>query len=211
MPFIPVANGVQLVVELESNTGAQANLVLGVRFMLPAVLGTLATFAASVADFFGGEAVRPWSSGWAVTGTHEYGLDTADAPTFTDHAGTIANPYPISGTHTGTRMSDQVAVVNTLQTGMRGRSQHGRNYWPGVSEADLDGYSDLFPIVVEQWNTFMADFIENMVLAETPLVVISRYSGGTPRLAGVMTNVVDNRCEHKLGTQRRRLMGTFGG
>lgn len=210
MPFIPVANGVELVIDFTPNNGKIQHVVLGVRVDAPAALATLIDITKAVADFIGSEIIRPWSSFYAVTGIKASALDTVASPSYQNTVGGTVHDFPIAGTITGNAATSQVAVVNTLQTGNRGRSYRGRNYWPGVPFSYLVDDSTITPAAVLSWDVFIDDFIAFMSSNTTPIVVISRHADHAPRVAGVMTPVLDCRAEAKLGTQRRRVAGVFG-
>ncbi len=211
MPFIPVFNGVQLVIDWIEDTGATAKIILGVQFDVPAVLDTLEELVNYVIDTLASPAVRPWTTHWGINGVTAYGLDTDSSPTYTNTHGTMSVTLPILGTLGGFSATDQVAAVNTMQTGMRGRSHRGRNYWPGVPTASMSDTSTLSPALVADWDTYIDAFIAAMVANSTPLVVISRFADHAARTEGLMTHIIDCRTEAKVGTQRRRVRGTFGG
>lgn len=208
MAFIPVANGVELVFNFDSDDLATAKLVFGVQLTLPAALDTLFAIISTAATSIGMASTKPWSTHWVLHSMTANALDSATAPTVT--AGD--SPMPIAGSGSGACAPDNCCVVATMQSGLRGRSYRGRNYWPGIPSAELATDSALLAASVAQWETFIDDsLITPMAAAEFPLCVISRHHDGAPRSEGIMTNIIGCRVETKLGTQRRRLTGSFGG
>lgn len=103
---------------------------------------------------------------------------------------------------------DNVAMVVTLQTSLRGRSNRGRNYVPGLPYAVLADTS--------QWTTLsiaaMKETYDALLtaLSSTPfsLTVVSRYTNNAPRVVGTHTPVSEIIVRNKIGTQRRRVLGT---
>lgn len=126
--------------------------------------------------------------------------------------GPTATSTPIGvrvGGTSGDGMPGSVALCVSFRTGARGRSFRGRNYVPGVVEANVSN------------NVISATWSESVVLAYQQLlipdeylpvsqewVVVSRYANNQPRAQGIATPVtqvlvVDNFVD----SQRRRLPG----
>ena len=210
MAFIPVANGVELVIDFVNAVGDTNKVVLGIALDVPGTLSTLFDLTKAVIDFFGASTVRPWVSSASLAAVKATALDSDSAPTVTNTAGGDVSTLPIAGTIAGGGTGSQVAALVTTQTGFRGRSFRGRNYWPCVPLSYLASPDALTDTAVAAWNTLVDDFIVAMNINATPLQVISRHHDHAPRTSGVMTPILHGRAEHKLGTQRRRVGGTFG-
>lgn len=109
------------------------------------------------------------------------------------------------GTDGGNYAPNQVAMCVTLQSAVRGRSQRGRNYLPGVSR---DHLQDAKTWAAAQCTTVENDYNSGnlAVIAGgwTP-VILSRISGGAYRALGQVTPVANYRANQAVATIRGRL------
>lgn len=114
---------------------------------------------------------------------------------------------PLTGSMAGNSLPSNVAWCLKKQTAYAGRSFRGRIYHPGMGEAEVSGnYVDgtYAANVLDAYN-YIVDNVTG-VGQGFEMVVVSYFSGGAPRSAGLATVVsgivhVDLRVD----TQRRRL------
>jgi hypothetical protein len=132
-----------------------------------------------------------------------YGTDLTSATSFastnTDQAG---NPGALSGAS----LPGGTTFAISFRTANRGRSGRGRNYWPGLMEADVTGNL----LSAGAADSFLAVYQR---LIDSPPTgwtwgVVSRYHNGAPRSTGIfqpITNVIYT--DLAVDSQRRRLAG----
>jgi len=109
------------------------------------------------------------------------------------------------GTNVGEPLPAQSAMVVTFLTGIRGRSYRGRNYVPGITQAEIAN--------VNQWSAGTVTAVgAAYVLLQTALVaagvnhvVLSRFLAGVPRALGHTQIVESYVAKTLIATQRRRL------
>lgn len=102
-------------------------------------------------------------------------------------------------------MSGNVAFCITHRTANIGRSYRGRTYLAGLPESmvannNLD--SAMASALADGFDTLRA----GLLTANLTLCVVSLYSGGAPRAAGVATAITESLArDTRVDTQRRRL------
>jgi hypothetical protein len=112
---------------------------------------------------------------------------------------------PLQGSAASPSLPNNCALVLTKRTLLRGRSFRGRVYMPGLLEANVTGST------VAAVNVASYVSLHNMLLLfdigteNAELVVVSRFTGGAPRAAGVVTNVTNFTSDGIVDSQRRRL------
>jgi len=97
------------------------------------------------------------------------------------------------------------ALVVTLETGLRGRSFRGRNFFPGLPLADLDSPLEWKITTVAGFTSFYETLDSDQAAAGYAMEVLSRFSGGAPRAIGVPTPVIAIQAKVPVYTQRGRL------
>jgi hypothetical protein len=105
------------------------------------------------------------------------------------------------GTAGGNAVPNQVCQVVTLRTGLAGRSNRGRQYWPGLQESTVSGSGftwDSADLANNQ--TAAAGWRSAMRGADMNPAVLSRTLSSLRECTSV-------QAQPKLGTQRRRLSG----
>jgi hypothetical protein len=105
---------------------------------------------------------------------------------------------------TGSQESPQVAVLIRKNTGFAGRSQRGRNYWPGIREADVEISGNLVVGTRTAWQdaaTFFLAQFSGGGLAVTDMVLL--HDSGSPTSGATL--VTSYTVDSKVATQRRRL------
>jgi hypothetical protein len=125
---------------------------------------------------------------------------------------TYTTNLPASGQLAGSILPNNVTFCISLRTGNAGRSFRGRNYVPGIRSTDVTS-SDPNLLSVGRSNTLVAAYqqlINPTYFGTTPyrLVIVSRFSNGNPRTAGIATPVTAVLAvDRVLDSMRRRLPG----
>jgi hypothetical protein len=130
-----------------------------------------------------------------------------------DELGGLSREYttsmPIVGTNVGPSLPNNVSVVTTFNTGIRGRSYRGRAYWNGLTESMVVANTlDSSPLAG------INAFWENVRIEEPStgepiyqMCVVSYVSGGVLRAVPLATPITSVNTNATLDSQRRRLPG----
>lgn len=93
----------------------------------------------------------------------------------------------------------QVALLVQKRTGLAGRRNRGRFYWPwAVAEASVDELGRITPSTVVDFQNAFDNFLEALETEGVPMRVLHN-TAGTP------ADVIQLRVSNVVGTQRRRL------
>lgn len=200
MAFIPTPDGVKVCMRFVKG-GQQCCNVFHVKIDVPADESVLT----AIGEIF--------TTSWIDHLQAQTSTDTTlEAVEVTDisTAGGIGIEYatglPQTGTLGGGIMPNNVTVATKLTTGRTGRSYRGRFYYTGISGSHLtaDGQhvvAGLQPII----QAFIEQLLTNLGLNGWQLAVLSLFTGGAPRAAGVLTEVLGALVNSTLDSQRRRL------
>lgn len=200
-PFIPVANVLQANVRF-SLDGQQIENVLN--FAYPAGdFSDSADVVWGILDINWWDALRETLSTDIVNvETYMVDLTSASGPTATY----IAFSNPAGEVPVGA-IPNNSALCVTHRTLARGRSFRGRSYISALPESIVTGSRVAGGNALVVSDAFNAMRVAASA-AGTPFVIVSRYSGGLPRVAGVATPVsVSLVIDNVLDSQRRRLPG----
>lgn len=107
--------------------------------------------------------------------------------------GAVGDPSPAS-----------VTLVASHRTGRTGRSRRGRNYIPGLAQAEVDG-NDASQGLVTDIASVYTRLATELDLADMDLVVYSLVTGGAKRVVPIATLVTSTIVNSGIDTQRRRL------
>lgn len=130
-------------------------------------------------------------------------LSTATGPSVTVNAPT---PLP-HGVSPVAGLPGNVALCVSLRTVNRGRSFRGRNFVPGLPESAVVG-NTVDPTVVSAVQAAYNGIPAAIVTSPWDWVVVSRFTAGAPRAAGVATPVLTAIVvDPFVDSQRRRLTG----
>ena len=142
-------------------------------------------------------------------------LVTIKATDLASETGSVINHQaglPVVGTSVSPSLPNNVALVITKRTALRGRSFRGRIFHPGLTEAAVLGnqvppasVTDLVGI----WSTLLTIDLP-IALEDAVMAVVSRFSEGQPRVTGVTTFVTNLTSDGTVDSQRRRLPGRGG-
>jgi hypothetical protein len=132
---------------------------------------------------------------------------TTDLTTQTGPTDTLAYVTPIPGERAHESLPNNVALTVSFRTAARGRSARGRNYIAGLSD-DQVLHNTVDASVASGLAAAYNDIPARLEGLGYGWVVVSKKSGGVPRVAGlarpVTTAIVVDRT---VDSQRRRLPG----
>lgn len=114
---------------------------------------------------------------------------------------------PSPGLQTGDPMPNNVALVMSLRTALRGRSFRGRIYVGGISESNALGNEVLGTLRdahVLRWSQLIV-FTGGVLTPDLTMVVLSYFSGGAVRGTPVATPVATISANTRFDTMRRRM------
>ena len=116
---------------------------------------------------------------------------------------------PAAGPQGSPSLPNNVAVVFTKRTELRGRSFRGRIYQPGLVEGAVVANSVTNPTLQNLRNGWDGMRLLTLTIAvdEALMVVVSRYADKAPRVTGVATLVSAITTDGVIDSQRRRLPG----
>lgn len=166
-----------------------------------------ATSLGSLAAQFLGWATLSWAPIVHTTVVVDF-IQSVDQSVDSGAQAIVAPGTTLHGGVGGTPLSNNVSYCVSFRTGLTGRSNRGRNYIPGISQANLitpnridatyraavvSAYQDLLPggsVTIGDW------------------VVASRFHNKLPRTTGVTTPITSViTVDDILDSQRRRLPG----
>jgi hypothetical protein len=155
------------------------------------------TTAADVAD----DIEAAWASSIKNAQSDSTMLVSTSVTPLDGTAAATITPVNITGTNTEDPVPDSIAAIVTLRTGLAGRSNRGRMYWPGMGVDMLsgDGYTldssfiTGFQSAVDSWHSAMSGTSETL--------------GVLSRALSSFREVTSLEVRRTIGTQRRRLTG----
>lgn len=116
-------------------------------------------------------------------------------------AAAVVVPYALDGANTNDTVTDSLSAIVTLRTGIAGRSNRGRMYWPGMGVEGLggDGFS---------WSSsFIAGFQSAVDSWHSAMAATDETLGVLSRKLSSFREVTQLEARSNIGTQRRRLTG----
>lgn len=111
---------------------------------------------------------------------------------------------PSAGTAVGADLPSNVAAVVTFYTGYTGRSNRGRVYMAGMSDAAVTT-NTLGTSYVTSMLTAWAAFRTDLEAVDATHVVASFYHNNEPRLVGTHNEIIEYGMNNVVDTQRRRI------
>lgn len=122
---------------------------------------------------------------------------------------TITTGLPLAGLITSTpSLPNNVAIVMTKRTPLRGRSFRGRLYHPGLVEGEVVNNQVVSGRVTGLLNSYNSLIeITDIESDVNQMVVVSRYANNAPRVTGVATPVFNFTTDGMIDSMRRRLPG----
>lgn len=199
MAFIPLPNGIKVSVEFEL-AGQQVVITLWFKGSAPATALELNDLNVAVLDWAQDNLLPILSTGILLTGATATAQDSDSAPT---------NYHALSPAQNGAVAADSVpnnvALVTSFLTALRGRSYRGRTYLPGIPANALSDASTAGAAVVTAIAEAFAALSDVETITGLEHVVASHFTGGAPRTTAVGTPVTGYRTGSILDSQRRRL------
>lgn len=104
-------------------------------------------------------------------------------------------------------MPNNVALVMSLRTGIRGRSYRGRVYVGGIPESNALGNNALAAYrdaLVDRYDDLLI-FAVGIGIPDAQLVVLSYFANGVVRASPVATPVSSVTADTRFDTMRRRM------
>lgn len=201
MPYIPVPNTAQL--ELIYDWGGQVcETVLHYVKASPWTVDLLTDLCES--------ATLEWDAVMQTQMPTTLSLIGVRATDLASQTGAVVNygtGLPLAGTAVSPSLPNNVALVVTKRTALRGRSYRGRLYHPGLNEGQVTGNivgPSSVATIVGLWNNFLSLAVTG---DEANMCVVSRYNNLAPRVTGVATLVTNLTSDGFVDSQRRRLPG----
>jgi len=131
-----------------------------------------------------------------------FSLEAFNAP-----SSTVIEDLPAAGTNSSAiPLPNNVTFAVKWITGLRGRSYRGRTFSLGVTEDQRSGNS-LQPTALTGYLIAYGALITALDVAGHPLAVVSKVTLGSPRVAGIATEIIGLSIDDTLDSQRRRLPG----
>lgn len=202
MPYIPSVNTVQAEL-IYTWDGQFCETVL---HYVPTVLGwtsvELAELGAALVALWNVNIKPSVAATLALTA-----VTLTDLNTQTGEVYNVASGLPIVGTNASPSLPNNVAIVLTKRTALRGRSYRGRIYHPGLTEGAVVNNNVPSPgigTIIAGWNAFLSVTTSSHVWK---MVVMSRYNANSPRVTATTTQVTGLTSDGSIDSQRRRLPG----
>ena len=119
-----------------------------------------------------------------------------------------SSSLPVTGTHTGQPMPNNVTLAVHWGTGRAGRSYQGRTYHLGLWAGQVADNQVITAEVasIQQKYEDLRTTLDNATLA-VEFGVLSKYTHGAPRPEGILTPITGVSVDAILDSQRRRLPG----
>lgn len=200
MAFIPFAAGVAEIHLNGEVDGIPCQNIIGAKFNAGAASQSDGQALATAVE------ASIITNNWLTHMNQNFELISVEVIDLTSASGwTAAQSSLTSGAITTAPVQSQVALVTTFLTAKRGRSYRGRNFLPGLSQADLNDSRTWSSTTLTNWGARYADVASDINTAGWTPVVLSRIQGGVPLSLGVTTPITGYRPNALLGTIRGRL------
>jgi len=202
MPFVPVV-GVALAEIRLLLFGQRIELTQYYNFDDPPPTSAMDTLAASLITWFDTELSTPLSSNLSLREVAVTDLSTATSPQVT------AVPVTsVAGKDDSPSTPGNVALCVSFRTIFRGRSFRGRNFVPGIPADQIVGNTINDPVAGAIQDAYFQLLSDHSSSLDGQWGVVSRFTGGAPRAAGVFTPITTVvLVDRNVDSQRRRLTG----
>lgn len=201
MAYIPVPDTVRA--ELVYNwDGVVCENILDFEAAAQPTLVTMAELGAHLVNWWDTSMQSAMPTNLSLINVKLTDLSTVDGPVLDYGTG-----LPLAGLSVSPSLPNNVALVLTKRTALRGRSYRGRVYIPGMVEANVTANTVAGALVtafitafglIKSFSTTTEDWVQG---------VVSRYNDGNPRITGVITPIVSFTSDGVIDSQRRRLPG----
>lgn len=201
LPFIPFLDCAEVVIK-GVNSATAAYMTFGARFASAPALSDLDALGVIVEAWIQSNLLPNVCNTYAAQEVVVTGLSAA-----TDPSSSTPVTSPQDGQVTGTAVSNQDALVCTLNTALRGRSYRGRIYVPALPASARVNGTLWTTGVIAVWNAAWSDLQSDMLTGGWTMCVLSRQNNNVRRTVGVATAVTTILGRQPIGTQRRRIIG----
>lgn len=201
MPFIPVPNCLMAEIRYLWDNQQVENTLYGVGS--PSVTLGMAQGLADSLFAWWDTNMKPLQ-GTTVNLREIHVTDLTSVDSFTHTR--VSSPI-VPGTRVGPVMPNSVALAIKFNTAKRGRSFRGRNYVLGMVEGDVtnNNFEAAYVTAVQAAYVLLDGVFDDNGLTWS---VVSRFSGGDPRVTGITTPVTTvGVTDGVVDSQRRRLPG----
>jgi len=202
MTFIIVPNAAEVVLQGRMNSH-DAVITLGFKQGDPFTIGDLESLLTHVEDWWTTYLAPIVTEAWNMPAMKAYSLESESAPVVTDTDFT-----PHNGTSESEPVPDNVAMVVSFSTNKRGRSYRGRNFVPGLGGDALANPSQWTSGTVTAFTAAYAGIATVFNPTVFEHCVISRFHNHEARLFGETEPVTGYLARQKIGTMRRRVLGS---
>jgi len=198
MTFIPTINAIKVTI-IGSIAGQQVVIDVTIGTPSSPSMSDLSDAADAVDDWLVNELAPVLTTAYSQSEIKAYDLTSSTAPVFTKpvaHTG-IVNVSPVA---------NNVSLVTSFLTANRGRSGRGRNYLAGLQDnvgGPVSTSSGVAAAVVSAWSA-LNTYLSPLGFEHT---VISNFTAGASRAAGLKQPVTSYRTNIDYDSQRRRLAG----
>lgn len=199
MAFIPLPNGIKVSVEFEL-AGQQVVITLWFKGSAPATALELNDLNVAILDWAQDELLPLLSTAITLTGATSTAQDSDSAPTDYNALTPAQN-----GAVSSDSIPNNVALVTSFLTALRGRSYRGRVYMPGLPANALSDAATVGSSLVTALAAAFAALSDVETITGLEHVVASHFTNGAPRTTAVGTPVEAYRTGSTLDSQRRRL------
>lgn len=203
MAFIPIPSAIEVAVHF-TIAGQDVVITLGIK-VPGAITPTTVSVAAIQAEQWAYEQIRPLvAPAMVMDKVQAYDQSSSSGPvgTSTLHSGAAGTT-----TATGSILPNNVALVCTFYTANRGRSYRGRCFLPGLSTGNQIAGTQVSSTTAANVAIAFAAFNGYLGTISGIHSVLSRFTGGLPRVTGVATPVTAYAANQAFDSQRRRLLG----
>ncbi len=185
MPFIPVPDCVSIKIEGRIDNCQTINDLYFRSTIGPRSAADVLALAAALETWVVGYLAPQLNIGWSGIKVAARGLSNVNGLT------AESSLAGISGAITGEALPNNVSMAVKFSTGLSGRSNHGRNFVPALSDSIVDGNN-----IDPDWAVAVVDAYAALIFPSASIpsgwiwVVVSRYLNNEPRAEGVFHEVL---------------------
>lgn len=198
MPFVPTVNAIKVSIE-GTLAGQLWVLTLQIGKATAVTQADVTNAASGVLGWFGAQMLPALTTAtlWTQVVARTMANQT-DLP--------VTLPATGNGTQAVPSLPNGTALVTTFRTNMAGRSGRGRNYLMGLANNSGTSVSPAAGTItaVDAAYTALNSFLTPSNLFHA---VVSLFSNGAPRVAGLVNAVTSYTVDDSYDSQRRRLKG----
>jgi len=184
MPFIPVPDCVHIKIEGRIDNCQTINNLYFRSSIGPRSAADILELAESIGTWVASTLAPLLNENWSGVRVLARGLTNALGLTAEVSISTV------TGLVTGEALPNNVSMAVKFATGHAGRSSHGRNYVPALSDTIVDGND-----IDGGWATSIVEAYANLIFPGPVLpdgwiwVVVSRYTNNEPRAEGIFQEI----------------------